>query len=272
MEETIVEARPGRVKLIPDRRGASLPAVTKTEFEYKLALREERIGGHLLRVEALENLDHAIDELFERLARDGRPELLEELCPYFGVVWPSARGLCEELAAEAGANTSALAGRRLLELGCGLALPSLLAAKLGAEVTATDVHPDVPRFLGRNLELNAIAFGTGPGRVRFEALDWRKTPTADRFDWVVGSDILYEREHPGPVARALASRLAPGGRLVLTDPGRPYLQGFSDEMRGLGFAAEVRARTVADNGATKEIFILRFSGQGACASGQGGGR
>src|SRR6185295_10916368 len=124
-------------------------------------------------------------------------ELERDLCPYFGVVWPAARALAEELARRG----EALAGKTVLELGCGLALPALVAVKLGARVTATDLHPDVPAFLARNLALNELA----PDALEYLELDWRTCDLARRFDYVVGSDILYEAGHPAPVARALAA-------------------------------------------------------------------
>jgi predicted nicotinamide N-methyase len=222
-------------------------------MDYKLTLSEERIGSAgaqvQLQIERLANLNETIDELFAELERTGNATLLESLCPYFGVVWPSARGLAEHLA-EAG--TEGLAGKSVLEVGCGLAVPSLLAARLGARVVATDYHPDIPRFLAHNSELNGLA-------IEFVSWDWQSEESPlGRFDWVVGSDILYERQHPEPVARMLARHVAPGGRVVLADPGRPYLQAFADEMKRLGFACRVSARNVPDEPLRKDVFILEL--------------
>lgn len=227
-------------------------------MRYRLKTEDERIDSIDpaapidLKIQSLANLNETIDELFAELEKQGDPELLESLCPYFGVVWPSARGLAGHLAQQ---GASSLAGRTLLEVGCGLALPSLVAARLGAEVVATDFHPDIEGFLGRNRELN----GVGLEYVRW---DWRATASPlGKFDWVVGSDILYERQHPGPVARMLADHVAPGGKIVLADPGRPYLQPFADEMKGLGFGCSVLTRSVADGPvpARRDVFVLELS-------------
>lgn len=230
------------------------------QMNYKLQLSEERIGppGAQVRltIERLANLNETIDALFAELERQGNPALLESLCPYFGVVWPSARGLAEHLA-QLGAPR--LAGKSVLEVGCGLALPSLLAARLGARVIATDFHPDIPRFLNRNIELNGLVGSESNGRVEFVSWDWQKQKSPfGHFDWVIGSDILYERQHPEPVARMLARHVAPGGRVILADPGRPYLQSFADEMKRMGFACEISARNVADEPLRKDIFILEL--------------
>jgi predicted nicotinamide N-methyase len=221
-------------------------------LKYKLQTETETVGppncAISLRIESLANLNDTIDELFGELDRRGDPELLETLCPYFGVVWPSARGLAAYLV---GAGESQLSGKRVLEVGCGLALPSLVASRLGAHVVATDFHPDIPQFLDRNRELNRTA------RLEFVHWDWQKSESPlGRFDWVIGSDILYERQHAGPVARMLAQHVAPGGRIVLADPGRPYLQDFADEMKRLGYGCQVLTQNVHDQPVNKDVFIL----------------
>jgi predicted nicotinamide N-methyase len=220
-------------------------------LSYKLKIEKESIGKDLvLEIQSLANLNETIDELFEVLANEGNPNLLESLCPYFGVIWPSARGLAEHLAQS---GTQELAGKSILEVGCGLALPSLVAAKLGAVVTATDFHPDIPLFLGRNIELNGIE------QLDFVSSDWQSEDSRlGLYDWVIGSDILYEKQHAGPVARTLARHVAPGGRVLLADPGRPYLQAFADEMKAQGFVCEVLTRTVRDTPLFKDVFILEM--------------
>ncbi|MCM2277032.1 MAG: protein N-lysine methyltransferase family protein [Oligoflexia bacterium] len=221
-------------------------------FEYTLTTRIEKLGAHELKLECLENLDRTIDRLFEFLQKEGRESLLETLCPYFGVVWPSARALTEQLA-ELGAG--AFEGKRVLELGCGLAIPSLLLSKLGAQVTATDFHPEVPRFLERNIALNGIP----AGELRYLHLDWQGGALPqERFDWVIGSDILYEKQQPAILARAIRDHLAPGGRAIVADPARPYLQAFVDEMQRRGFRQHTAIRSARDVPVDKEIFLVSF--------------
>lgn len=226
-------------------------------LSYKLKVEEELIAGMSLRIQALANLNDTIDELFEKLSSADNPALLESLCPYFGVVWPSARGLGEHLVVAGGES---MRGASVLEVGCGLAVPSLVAARLGARVTATDFHPDIPAFLARNVELNLFPTGAlsgFDGTVEFVSWDWQNQDSPlGRFDWVIGSDILYEKQHPAPVARMLAAHCSPQGRIVLADPGRPYLQAFVDEMRGLGYGCEVSTRAVRDRPTTKDVFVL----------------
>ena len=223
---------------------------------YALKELRERFGALELTVATLADLDRAVDALCAAYATRGADdELAHDLCPYFGVIWPSARGLTLELARRA----PELAGKNVIELGCGLALPALIAAKSGARVTATDLHPDVPAFLARNLALNGLA----PEAVRYLELDWRTRGLGPHFDLVVASDVLYEADHPGPVARALAAHVAPGGRILLADPGRAYLQAALDELRALGFKHALAVERVADlaldragDRQTREVFVI----------------
>jgi 2-polyprenyl-3-methyl-5-hydroxy-6-metoxy-1,4-benzoquinol methylase len=213
-----------------------------------------RVGGDVLTVECIRDLNKTIDDLFEVLEKQGNPDLLEELCPYFGVIWPSAQGLVEYMATLFPVRFEEL---RVLEVGCGLALPSLYLAKKGAHVTATDFHPEVPTFLSKNIELNQVK------NLRFENMNWTESflPKQHLYHWVIGSDILYEKQHPEPVARALASYVKPGGKILLADPARPYLQRFSDAMKELGFSEKSTIVRVSDDIGMKDIFVLSFTRQ-----------
>jgi len=238
------------------------------EIPYEMQSRSERFGAatksgqaggrsphriEALEVSCLKNLNETIDRVFDFLEASGRGELLEVLCPYFGVVWPSARALCERIVA---LGPERLAGRRVLEIGCGLALPSLLCARLGAQVVATDFHPEVPRFLRKNRALNVIS----EAALEYRAVDWEEEGTLARipraFDFVIGSDILYEAKHADLVARVIPLALAPGGTAILADPARPYLQRFSDAIAAAGFRVDTSVLTVADEPVAKDIFVL----------------
>ena len=224
----------------------------------------ERFGALTLALETLADLDAAVNELIERELADRAEALERDLCPYFGVVWPAARALAADLARRG----PALAGKSVLELGCGLAVPALVAARLGARVTATDLHPDVPDFLAHNLALNGLA----PGALEYREHDWRAVPLGARFDLVVASDVLYEASHPAAVARGLAAHVAPDGVILLTDPGRAYLQACVDELVALGFRPETEVVTVADpsldragDTQTREVFLIELEGSPSAA-------
>lgn len=208
-----------------------------------------------LEIEELENLESTIDELFLELEKSGNPNLLEDLCPYFGCVWPAARALTEYLGRH---NIEEKGALKVLEVGCGLAIPSLLLASTlkFSKMTATDFHPEVPKFLERNLLRNKIS----RDRFSYREMNWR-SPPADfgRFGVVIGSDILYEKSHPEDVAEALVRLVKPSGRIIIADPQRPYLNTFVSEMKARGFSAKPQVYRVANLPAPpKEILVFDF--------------
>jgi predicted nicotinamide N-methyase len=137
------------------------------------------------------------------------------LAPYWSVLWRSGVALARELAGED------LRGLRVVELGCGLGIPSIAAARGGAEVIATDGDIDALGLVRRNAQANGVEVETA-------ALDWADPDElVDRgpFDLVLASDVLYER--PGvAMLLALLPRLAPVAWVA--DPGRPAAEVFME--------------------------------------------
>lgn len=207
----------------------------------------EHIDELTIELSGIDDFDAACGEL-ARAARD--PSIsarYQSLCPMFGVIWPAARGLATAVA------RAGRPGERVLEIGCGLALPSLVAARRGARVVATDQHPDTATFLARNCALNGV-------EVMYRSFDWAGPLPIDvperSFDRVIGSDVLYTDEMPAPVAAAYARFLAPGGVGWLTDPGRPWIGEFVDACvrRGL----RVRDDVVSGANGKDEAFLFEL--------------
>lgn len=139
----------------------------------------------------------------------------DEFLPYWAELWPSAHALTEVLAARD------LRGARVLELGCGLGVPSLAAAAAGADVTATDWAGDAVALLAANARRNGL-------RLRAEVWRWTDPPERLGPPWplVIGSDLLYETRNGPWLAAALDSLVAGGGEALLADPGRSTAAAF----------------------------------------------
>ena len=138
------------------------------------------------------------------------------IAPYWAVLWRSGVALARELAGVP------LRGQRVLELGCGLALPSLAAARAGAVVLATDIEDEALELVARNARLNGV-------RVEAMRSDWSSPDELVRhapFDLVLASDVLYERQSVAPLL-SLLPRLAP--EAWLADPGRPAAAAFLEQ-------------------------------------------
>jgi predicted nicotinamide N-methyase len=137
----------------------------------------------------------------------------EEFLPYWAELWPSAVVLAGEVA------RLELDGLRVLELGCGLGLPSIVAALGGADVLATDWSPAAVEITARNAERNGALLETalaawGRGSALVDGAPW---------DLVLGADLLYERRNVDQLVELLP-RL--GRDVLLAEPGRPFESTF----------------------------------------------
>ena len=137
--------------------------------------------------------------------------------PYWAVPWPSGIALARAVAADPPPP-----GARVLELGCGLGLPSVAAARAGARVLATDGSPDAAVFAAHTLALNELEAEVLPA-------DWRAVAdvlAADPFDLVLAADVLYLRDNVESLLPLLPRVLAPGAEAWIADPGRAGLEEF----------------------------------------------
>jgi predicted nicotinamide N-methyase len=200
-------------------------------IEYDMLTTIEKIGDFPIPLWSVRDMDRALEEICNAHppASPEEESRLLDLCPYFATVWPSARALGRFMSEQ----KSLFSKKRGIEVGCGLGLNAILAAKLGARMIAADFHPDAPHWLLKNSELN---------QVRLEAIHWDwTTPVPSSllqdgaFDFVLASDVLYESRHPADLVDALVRLLSERGFIVLADPGRSYLPQALVEFEKRGF-------------------------------------
>ncbi len=199
---------------------------------YEVEIVNHHIGGSDFRIRALLNRQQFSDP-------DGSAEragVAPASWPLFGVVWPAGLALAEEM------SHFPIAGKSILELGCGIALTSLLLARRGADITACDYHPLAEAFLQHNVALNqlpALPFRTAP---------WLgPNPLLGRYDLIVGSDLLYERDHATLLAGFIALHTHPASQVLIADPGRGYVSTFSALMANLGYVRSAKAMPMANS-------------------------
>lgn len=144
--------------------------------------------------------------------------------PLFGIVWESGQVLAHFML------DYEIEGKRILEVGCGIGLTSLLLNHRHADITSTDYHPEAGNFLQENVLLN-----------RGEVIPFTRTGWADAdsglgaFDVIVGSDILYEQEHVALLSAFIDQHAKPHCEVILVDPGRGHHARFSKQMLALGY-------------------------------------
>ncbi len=166
---------------------------------------------------------------------------VDERLPYWAELWPSGRVLAEWVAGQD------LDGARVLELGAGLALPSLVAAARGARVTVTDWYRPALDFTRENARTAGVTADTA-------LVDWRDPPPSlcepPGFDLVIAADVLYEPRNAAPLAALVPRVCAPSGSVVIADPRRPDARAFLDTMAATGW--RVRTDTIEYSGRRDE--------------------
>lgn len=150
----------------------------------------------------------------------------DEHMPYWAELWPAS----VLLAAWLGGRGSAAAGRRCLDLGCGMGLSAMAGAAAGGRVLAVDYEPAAVGHAARNIRENALD-------ATCAVMDWRRPACAPgSFDLIWGSDILYETRFYEPLTTLFRTLLAPGGRIILSEPWREVSRPVWDRLAADGFA------------------------------------
>lgn len=145
--------------------------------------------------------------------------------PLFGLLWPSGRVLAQAM------FTFELDGKRILEMGCGLGLASLVVHRRGGDITATDCHPLAAAFLLENLRLNGLP------PMKYQTGNWsRRNPHLGLFDLIIGSDLLYDREQPEALSQFIDRHSAGAVEVLIADPDRGNQASFKRKMDVLGYS------------------------------------
>ena len=185
-----------------------------------------------------------------RFEADGR-------LPYWADLWASSIVLAGHLRQRPG-----LAGKDLLELGCGLGLSGSAAAQAGATVVMTDYEEDALEFARFNAAANLDPAELS--RVMFRCMDWRDPKVPGTFDVIVGADIAYERRNFEPIIALVRRLLRPGGTFLLTDPDRDIGRDFIRMAGSAGFSASERSFPVNHRGRDLTVILseLLLKGDG----------
>jgi predicted nicotinamide N-methyase len=133
--------------------------------------------------------------------------LSEDPKQYGVALWPASIALALEI----GQRANEFRGRTVLELGAGVGLPGIAAAAVGARVVQTDRDDDALSLCRRNAERNRL-------EVVSRVADWAEWPAGDRYDWIIGSDILYRMSLHDQLRSIFETALPSSGKLLLSDP------------------------------------------------------
>lgn len=151
--------------------------------------------------------------------------------PIFGLLWPSGAHLAARIA-----QRPVTMGERILEIGCGLGLASLVGHRRGADMTASDRHPLAAAFLAENLRLNGLPV------MKYRVGDWAAADRPDDelhvqglYGLIMGSDVLYDRDASQALATFIGRHAKAQSEVWIVDPNRGNRTAFSARMHGLGY-------------------------------------
>lgn len=167
----------------------------------------------------------------------------------FGQIWPSARVLALAM------DSFDLVGKRILEIGAGLGLASLVIHRRAGNITVSDWHPLTEAFLNKNLLLNKL------GPLKYQTGDWSgPNPELGQFDLIIGSDLLYERQQPSQLANFIQLHASPSAQVILVDPDRGNRVNFCQQMNSFGYTLTMeKAKRFLENGEPYKGRFLSFS-------------
>ncbi len=198
------------------------------------------VGEHDIHIRSLRDLLQ-FDDMDEAAAM---LDISSAAWPMFGVLWDSGRVLANLMLSQN------IEGKRILEVGCGLGLASLVLNRRRADITATDHHPRAEAFLQANTALN------DDDAIPFHRTGWDDEDTGlGRFDLVIGADLLYTGHLIATLAGFIHRHAASTSEVMIVDPGREHRGRFARSMASLGFDC-ARSRP----GAPQQL-VTPFQGQ-----------
>lgn len=215
--------------------------------EVQLAFRHQHV-----RITKISDLDVLLEDI------DPVTFAEDERLPYWAELWPSSVALAQHVV-----QRLEVAGRRVLELGCGLGLVGVVAALRGGHVLCTDYEADALAFARYNAYRNACR------RMRFRLVDWRRPALRRRYDYILASDVIYEARNFGPLVAVLRRYLSRGGAAVFSEPGRVNAIPFFALLRQYGFTYQQTTYPLQWDGRHQiAVYTIRYRQAVACDSAQ----
>lgn len=186
----------------------ALALYTNIKERYKVAFEPLKVRDYQLQLLKITDLEQILG---------GRDPLKDvSSFPFWIRLWEAAIVLAEFVA-----GLPRHGKATLLELGAGLGAPGLVAAAAGYQVTLSDYEPLILDFERVNAAASKLS------QVRCTMLDWLAPPEMERYDVILGAEILFREEFFAPLLNVLRRALKPDGVVYLAhDIQRRSLQPF----------------------------------------------
>jgi predicted nicotinamide N-methyase len=198
----------------------------------KTKLEHINIGTRKIALELVTNIDELLTKVED-----------EDDIPFWAELWPAALGLSSYL------NQLDLTEQKVLELGAGLGLPGIVGALKGAQITQTDFASEALARAKINGGLNKVE------QIDYQLLDWRNPVDLGKFDFIIGSDILYEPNLYPDLMKVMNLHLKDNGVVIISDPGRESAKGFLQMIQKQGLTWQADIEEVNQDNPQKKIDI-----------------
>lgn len=174
---------------------------------------------------------------------------LSDRLPYGVTLWTGAIALAHEVAS----RRMELRGNRVLELGAGTGMPGIVAAGHGAYVVQTDRNELAVSVCKRNIALNGIE------TIEQRIVDWTNWNDGGKYEWIIGSDILYGEEMHPHLRRIFESNLAVGGRILISDPFRLTSFKLLEALEADGWSIKISKWNIGEETSPRPIGVFEIA-------------
>ena len=182
---------------------------------YRLKIIPVHLDNRVLEIVKVNDINELLDQI----------EDVDQL-PFWAELWPASIGMAQFI----WQHQELFKGKTVLELGAGVGLAGIAAKLTGAEVIQSDFIEMALKFTQLNCLRNQVPVGS------LLLADWRDFPIGEKpVDWIIGSDILYEKTLHSYLWEIFQRMLKPNGTLCLADPGRDYARQFITAIIGSGW-------------------------------------
>lgn len=162
--------------------------------------------------------------------------------PFWARIWPSSKAMSQFLAIE----PEWVRGKKILEVGAGLGLPSFAIAHLATEVIVTDHASEAVSLINKNI--THLCFNN----MKSMCLDWNDFPDIISADTILLSDVNYAPGAFGPLLTLVGKLMEKGAVIIIATPERimaapfvealqPFIQrSFLHPVEEMGNALDIR--------------------------------
>ena len=193
--------------------------MTKSEYLKLTVEHKQKVGNFNFKVLRIKDIDTLFSLLLNKTHAD--ISFTDERMPYWADLWPSAIALSEYITE----HSALVKNQDVIELGCGLGLPGMVASNLGGKVLMTDYLEEALSFARLNWEQNLSS------EFNSKLVDWRNIDDKKKYDIVLASDVAYENRSFQPLLIALKSLVKKNGRILLSEPNRKFSSPFIELLK-----------------------------------------